>query len=213
MKIIIEKILKILRKIINSLGLQKKNDQIIDLNGEKSSKYIYDNLLNNNPFFISRIGATEFSCLTGYIQSQKGFSKYFDYLSGRLDSYKIDSNIIQQSFEWSGIFPAEKSIMEKFSVLTLNDINEIDVLGIWLKENELLKRQLSFMVKIPLRDIEPYLHNFAWTKALEGKRVLVIHPFTTSIRSQYKNRKQLFENQNILPDFALLTLRAVQSIR
>ncbi|WP_282118130.1 hypothetical protein [Maribacter aquivivus] len=212
MKIILEKTLKIIRKIILSLGINKKNTQLIDQKGNEASQYIYENLLNNEPFFTSRIGATEFNCLTGWLQSKKGNIKYIDYLTGHLDSYKIDSNIIQQAYDWSGIFPPEKKIIEQFSALTLKDINEIDVLGIWLKENELLKYELKSKIKIPLKDIEPYFHKSPWTKALKGKNVLVIHPFTTSIRSQYKKRELLFEDKNILPEFNLITLRAVQSI-
>jgi hypothetical protein len=41
---------------------------------------------------------------------------------------------------------------------------------------------------------------------------LVVHPFDVTIQSQYKNRSILFENQNILPDYDLITFRAVQSV-
>jgi len=39
-----------------------------------------------------------------------------------------------------------------------------------------------------------------------------VHPFDLSIRSQYENRQNLFENADILPDFELITFRAVQSV-
>lgn len=63
-----------------------------------------------------------------------------------------------------------------------------------------------------LRAVEPYYHNNPWSKALEGKKVLVIHPFEKTIRSQYSKRKLLFTNKDILPEFELKTLKAVQTI-
>lgn len=50
-----------------------------------------------------------------------------------------------------------------------------------------------------------------WTYALKGKRVLVIHPFETSIRENYKLREKLFTNSKFLPEFELQVLKSVQS--
>ena len=35
---------------------------------------------------------------------------------------------------------------------------------------------------------------------MRGKRVLVVHPFDATIKSQYARRKELFANGDILPD-------------
>ena len=51
-----------------------------------------------------------------------------------------------------------------------------------------------------------------WTSALEGKKVLVIHPFDESINSNYAIKDKLFENKNFLPDFELITMKAVQTL-
>jgi hypothetical protein len=59
--------------------------------------------------------------------------------------------------------------------------------------------------------MEPFFKKDPWTVALTGKKVLVIHPFEESIRSQYNNKKHLFGDPRILPDFHLKTLKAIQS--
>jgi hypothetical protein len=52
-----------------------------------------------------------------------------------------------------------------------------------------------------------------WSGALAGKVVLVIHPFARSIDSQYRvSRHRLFADPNVLPEFELKTIRAVQTI-
>jgi hypothetical protein len=47
--------------------------------------------------------------------------------------------------------------------------------------------------------------------ALEGKKVLVVHPFEESIQRNYPNR-ELFFPFPLLPSFELITLRAIQTI-
>src|SRR5690606_17357822 len=52
----------------------------------------------------------------------------------------------------------------------------------------------------------------SWGKALEGKKVLIVHPFEDSIKKQFQYREKLWENPNILPPFELITYKAVQTI-
>ncbi len=59
--------------------------------------------------------------------------------------------------------------------------------------------------------LEPLLGT--WSKLLKGKKVLVISPFAKQIKKQYKQRLKLFANADeILPEFKLLTIEAVQTI-
>ena len=59
-----------------------------------------------------------------------------------------------------------------------------------------------------------YAQEVPWTAALEGKSILVVHPFAETIEEQYiYKRKNLFKNERILPEFSdLQTIKAVQSI-
>lgn len=70
----------------------------------------------------------------------------------------------------------------------------------------------SDIVTTYLEHLEPYRYqNNPWSAALEGKRVLVVHPFAKTIESQYKRRTDLF-NGNVLPEFELQTLVPPQTI-
>ena len=44
--------------------------------------------------------------------------------------------------------------------------------------------------------LEAYYSNDPWTKLLYDKKVLIVHPFSETIIKQYKNRKNIFTNQN-----------------
>jgi hypothetical protein len=93
----------------------------------------------------------------------------------------------------------------------LNDMKEVDILGSCLKE-EILFSELQKAVKVRLRDLEPYYHARPRTEALEGKVVLVVHPYEESVHKQYSNRRLLFSNASVLPEFELVIIKAVQSI-
>ncbi len=61
--------------------------------------------------------------------------------------------------------------------------------------------------------MEPYWAERPWSRALKGKKVLVVHPFAALIEKQYReHRTHLFENPDVLPEFELQTIEAVQSL-
>jgi hypothetical protein len=101
--------------------------------------------------------------------------------------------------------------LEEFYELMLKDVKEIDILGVWLRE-EIFDSLLRNKQKVNLPKLEPYYDANPWTEALSGKKVLVIHPFAQTIEDQYKKRHLLFNDQRILPQFQLKTLKAVQTI-
>lgn len=58
--------------------------------------------------------------------------------------------------------------------------------------------------------IEPFTREEPWTRALQGKKVLVINPFASIIERQYKEkREKLFQNPDVLPEFSLETMDSV----
>jgi hypothetical protein len=71
----------------------------------------------------------------------------------------------------------------------------------------------SDMYMTYLHYIDPFrCPRHPWTEALEGKKVLVIHPQAELIQSQYDmHRAELFPGTNILPEFTLHTVKAVQT--
>ncbi len=79
-------------------------------------------------------------------------------------------------------------------------------------QGEITRRYLQNSEYCELRSIEPYYYDNPWSKSLEGKKVLVIHPFADTIASQYKKREKLFDNKEVLPEFELQTIKAVQTI-
>ena len=207
-----ELVLKVPRKLVDVLGMSYTPSYQYDMIGEASSKYIKNEILTGKPFLTARIGATEFKCISGYLNEQGKNKKYFDYFLKKTDALSINEEVISQAHMWSGIFPPQRETIEQFAKLSLQDLKDVDVLGVWLKEELLLKERLKKKTLVPLSDIEPYYHQTPWTVALNGKKVLVIHPFAQTIKLQYDKHELLFDNPAVLPKFDLKVITSVQSI-
>lgn len=169
---------------------------------------IYKWLCQEKPFFIGRLGSNELECMAEYY-----------YLLGRenkdiCEPYHDNLKLVMK--QGAGFFPSDDRHLDCFVKLYKNCLQETDIIwSMWLSrfENMLYRRfapgkEITFYEDTAL----PYSFRKPWTKALEGKNILVIHPFEESIKTNYKSRKLLFDNQDVLPEFNLVTFKPVQSI-
>jgi hypothetical protein len=204
--------LKILRKLYSKVFVAKMLlKPECEQDGDKASQIIYDALMSDSPCMIARFGSTELMCLSNYLGIKNNRGKYFDYIKGNAQAWWWEENIMTQMHQWSGFFPAREDKIKLFCELMLQDIPEVDILGSWLADEQLFEKELEHTEKIHLRLLEPYWAENHWSTALEGKKVLVVHPFAQDIMLQYQKRELLYKN-NLLPNFQLTTIKAVQSL-
>ncbi|WP_243348779.1 hypothetical protein [Parabacteroides sp. FAFU027] len=178
---------------------------------EYANDLIYRCLVKEEPCMIARFGSTEMTCLVNYLGVIQNNRKWNDFIKGVSIQWWWDPQIINQMQIWSGFFPRRIDKVEQFCELMLQDIQQVDILGSWLNEERYFNNELIKAKRIVLEDLEPFFATNPWTKALEGKKVLVVHPFAETIEKQYCKRELLFEN-NLLPEFELKTIKAVQSV-
>jgi hypothetical protein len=206
-------ILKILKKLYSRYFGQNKEKLLCIQDPDKASKILYDALVSDEPCMIARFGSTELTCLSNYIGVCSQKKQYFSYIKGESNPWWWQQNIMSQMQQCAGFFPPTQDKIEQFCELMLEDMKELDILGSWLPQERDFEKQISKTKKVHLRLLEPFWSKNPWTKALEGKKVLVVHPFDKTIRSQYVRRELLFNNDNIFPKFkSFHTIRAVQSL-
>lgn len=182
-------------------------------NPDQASNIIFKTLVSNEPCMIARYGATELMCIINYLGVKKGRPNIIRYLLGLEEDWWWRKSSLEQIKQWSGFFPATVQNVETYCDLMLKDSKYVDILISWLKDEYKLKEYLKTKTFIQGLFLDPFWSKTPWTKALENKKVLVVHPFAELIESQYKNkRKFLFENPDILPKFELSTIKAVQSL-
>lgn len=184
-------------------------------NPDRVSELIYNKLTQSDPCMIARFGSTELYCLANYLGTQKGPIKSFiPFLFAKAEPWWIMPQRVADLKNCSGVFSADQDgQIEKFCELLLSDMKYVDVLGSWVSKEYLIESYISTAARVHLPYLEPYYSEEPWSRALEGKRVLVVHPFASQINSQYMNhRMRLFEDKRVLPNFEIKTLQAVQSL-
>lgn len=177
-----------------------------DYTGDSASIYIKSVLENNKPAMIARFGSVELRILNNYLDLTKSKIKQcIDFVKGEQIYFEWQDSIFDYNFFlFSKKNESRKSLIKKYYELYNNDLKQLDVLGSWLEEEKKIKKYYPKRLKtVFLLDLEPYYHTQPWSKVLEGKKVLVIHPFEESIYSQYKKRESLFKNKDVLPKFDL----------
>lgn len=192
-------------------GYSRDNVQIT---GQAASDLILSRLRDDKPLMISRLGATELTCMINYKFISKGFfGNIANVLKGFPYLFKFNKDIVNKMTTYSGFFPSTCTNLKKFAGMSLNDLNEIDVLASWQTREAFVYNHLNKAhLRIFLEDLDAFQHKDPWTEGLKGKKVLVIHPFQDSIEQQYKKRELLFKDKRVLPEFELITLKAVQTL-
>lgn len=207
--------LKALRKLYTKIfgGYQLPTLQREE-NPNKASEMIYNLLSDDKPCMIARFGSTEMSAIINYLDVNSQQHSVWKFIQGKQPEWWWNKSIMNQMQQWSGFFPPTPENMQRFGKMMIEDTKEVDLLGSWLKEENLLINYLTSCSKYVWLDfLIPFLSNNPWSRILQGKKVLVIHPFAETIKYQYNQREKLFKDSNVLPTFlSLYTIKAVQSL-
>lgn len=180
---------------------------------DEVSKIVSDALDSNKPFMLSRFGAVEISAVYNYIGVIAEKHSVFDYIRGKAPQWWWNEGIRRCMKDNAGFFPNTDDNLLKFGKLMLDSMQQIDILTSWQERETFFDDFLNCKSYINYIQIDPFWAKDPWTAHLHGKKVLVIHPFAQEIYSQYKNnRNVLFSNAKVLPEFDLITYKAVQSI-
>ena len=176
---------------------------------ESTSDFISKGLRSQSPLMISRFGYTELNTLMRYenIIRMNKLEKIYQW--AETSAYPFSENCrLNNIYKLSGFFPVSEESLFMFKKEMISSIKQIDLIGSWVEGENKYKQYFPKVKVCNLIMLEPYFAPNPWTSALEGKKVLVIHPFSSLIEDQYnKKRNLLFKDKNILPDFELKTLK------
>ena len=151
---------------------------------------------------VARYGSVELAIMKWRVAQKLGLKKEID----NANMHNICNN--------AGFFPKDQKLVSQFADLMLEVSKEVDLLGCfyWRMEDYIIKNFASQAELVRGRGLEPWYVDIPWTRGLKGKKVLIIHPFEETIINQYKKREKIFQNKDMLPEFELKTLKAVQTI-
>lgn len=186
-----------------------KRVKLLEKNYRKSVFYANDGnefiakaIGQNLPLMVSRLGGTELDCIEFYIKNRVNFCRKYP----ETIKFRIQNN--------AGYFPVNDDDLDKFAEFFLESVKNVDVMGVLFNdyEAEICNNYCKHADLVELGCIEPYHWVNPWSRKLEGKKVLVVHPFVDSITKQYSEKRQfLFDDPKVLPEFDLKTVKAIQS--
>ena len=187
---------------------------------ESTNNLLAQLLGSDKPCFVGRMGTVELAIVCNYLSvySSKSYLKRcIDYVTDNTRMpfwetgkpfYELQNNA---GFFFSSNTDNAIKEVERFAELYLREIPNMDVCGQFSDSERYLPFSDSCKM-VQLESLYPFFSLHPWTKVLEGKKVLVVHPFKDTILSQYARRRKLFANPDVLPDFDLDVVQAVQTM-
>ena len=158
---------------------------------------------SEKPFMFGRHGTNELLCAGSGLMVKKGIIK------------EIYPENLKIACFHSGLFPNTTDTMLRFHELIVQASQQTDLYGtfrmIW-EDYYITQFMRKDVVLTHLNMLDFWRYEIPYTYALKGKKVLVVHPLSEQIESQYKKRELLFSNPYVLPEFKLKTVKAVQSV-
>lgn len=176
--------------------------QPVDLDYENAQKQIKSWIEGGDAKLVARYGSNEAYATAEAIGVHLHMKKH------------IRSCVLTSIHRNAGVFPYGEQTTIRFGMLMKEVSAEVDMLCRWksiMQDYCINNLCRSDCILTHLSNLAPYQSKNPWTAALRGKRVLVIHPFKESIERQYQIREKLFANPEILPEFDLTVIEAVQT--
>jgi hypothetical protein len=156
---------------------------------QKDNLYIKSIIESNKPFFIGRIAGCELKVAYYY---QNGNIDIIDELK------ELENN--------AGIYTKDTTSLEIYSKKLIESYDHCTVIAEWETLGKVYKHTGSGqqyitnrtpnIPKIDAKALEPYYFKENWMPALNGKRILIIHPFSKTFLKQVKNLKKVFLNKS-----------------
>lgn len=207
-------LIRLIRRLFRSVTKKSFLPPGCDCDRQSSNDRLYELIASGKPCMIARFGTVELNCLTNYlcVHSNKSYvSRIWEFITDDTHTPWWYDKVLFSLSNNAGVFPKRIDTVERFAERYLEDIPEIDMLACHQYYEKYMPLRDDIQ-RVQLEMLYPFFVDRPWSRVLGGKKVLVVHPFEDSIKQQYEKRRLLFDNPDILPDFELITLRAVQSI-
>jgi hypothetical protein len=156
---------------------------------EKDTLYIKSIIESNNPFFIGRIAGCELKVAYNYLKN--------DMLNLKFDLLELENNAGIKISSPESLKAYIDALIRSYESCTL--IAEWDTTGKVFEYTgigqQLILNRTQTIPKINALALEPYYFKESWMPSLKGKKILIIHPFTKTLKKQTNNIKSLFPSQ------------------
>ena len=173
--------------------LQSARDKILypefysrRLSPDAVGRLICSKLGSSVPFMVGRWGSVESRLVGESLWKQNIFSR----------------KTLLEAHRNAGIFPLRPDVLIEAANCLYSSSQSLDIVGCWDSpyQAKLIAESSPSAVRCDLASLEPWLYSGeSWLSKLEGRTVLVVHPFVKTISSQASNLGRIFANGRGLP--------------
>lgn len=209
--------MEVVRKILIALKGKKsfryEGNHVVLTESSEAQRLIHGMLLSDEPCMIARFGSVELQAVVDYMFPPTA-KNAIRFVKGKIPSWGYAPSTKRTMHINAGFFPTTIPMLDHFGQLMQECMPLVDILGSWRQEEAAVMHYMPQTIRVPLYALEPYYFDNPWTPALEGKKVLVVHPFEDTIRKQHEKGcyELLFADKRLTPNYELQTIKAVQSI-
>ena len=186
------------------------------LNMDESIDYIEKRLVSCDPFMVGKIGTGDMETIHRYMDMHADGSiitKWIKLLLGRIGPFWMDNWIRSGICVCAGVFPQTDESIEEFCRIFMDYCDGFDAIPtLQYGEKRVYQKLCPNATIIELESIVPFGRSNTWYSALAGKKVLVVHPYVKTIKSQYEKKVEFHKGQGVLPDFDMIQYCPVNSI-
>lgn len=189
-------IVKKIKQKIKDMKFRSDYKDLTIMSDKDGNNWISDRLDTDTPFLVARGGATEMRCIGEYLKTGT-----------------FSEKIKEEIKTLSGVFSNDDDSLKKFCELYIECMGHADLIALWGvgAESQVVHKYCQNSELTELHAIEPYYFDNPWSSHLEGKKLLVIHPFIETIKHQFSYRSQILEKGGLPNKLDLLTIKAVQT--
>ena len=182
---------------------------------EVIQRLVYVKIREGKPLMIARMGKTEIDVCENIRWTYYEHHSNWNFIRWKGQPNFLSPWLIPNFNKLSGFFPYDdENALKRFYLLMLDCMHEVDVLGSWCSNEVLFNEEWPQAIKVSREEMTPLLTNHPWTKAIEGKNVLIVHPFADSIKKQIGigGNKLFPQCPEILPNANYKIIKAVQTL-
>lgn len=160
------------------------------LDGIEANRLITTSLRSGKPFAVGRIGLSEVNLvywyMTGGLQSE---------CNKVMKPYDDEYVTLEERLEPNGIYGG---CGDEFFAEFIKGIKAADIqvywnqFGIEPQQDHIFANHSNHSIKVHSECLYSFMHPDFWSKALEGKKVLIVHAHQSEIEKQYAIREKLW---------------------
>jgi hypothetical protein len=167
---------------------------------EQDNQFIKKVIESNKPFFIGRIAGIELK-IAYSIQHQRPID-----MMNQIEELENNAGIHIKDIQ--SLYTYADALLASYDHCTA--IAEWETTGavfaITGDGQKLITERTPRIPKIMAQSLEPYYVRDSWMPALRGKRILIIHPFATTIQQQLPHLSSIFPNREWFPECTIRCL-------